>query len=485
MGKSISIVLILILGILTSCTNDTSVDPIAGEGDVTLSFSSQTLSKALNKTTVAEVANVVVDIKDAGDNVIYTNKIIKLIKMGEEYISEPISLTAGAHKLEKFLVTDQNNVVLYATPVSGSPTAYLVSEPLSISFDIVKNQTKKITPDVVKVDNLSASDFGYATFGFNTINTVAPKISVFSYNSSTLNYELTTAKITVYNEDNVVITKDLAAETTTIPLKEKDTDYIFLVQKAGFTAYINKFNKTELANFNANPLEITLAGNNQDSFTKLFIDGEGIDGQPVIYDNSSSLKQITAGGVVTKTDAKKHGVSSIYFDGVNDYMAVPDSEDFYFGSGDFTIDCWVKFSSIPQGKNAVIFAQGLKNNQDNCLGLFYKNSTNYLTEKMGVWQVHLSNADGVTWTDHFSETMIPDLTKWYHIAWVRKGNSLKLYIDGQMKIEAPLTAGQQLSNSTQPFHIGAGNPTSGFFNGYIDDFRVSKGVARWDGNFTP
>lgn len=431
-----------------------------------------------------QFTNVVVDIKDASGKLVYSNKIIKLVKVGAEYLSEPVSLGAGTHKLEKFIVTDQNNVALYATSVKGSRLAHLVKNPLEISFDIIKDQTKKIIPEVINIDNLTPADLGYATFGFTKVNALTSKISVFVYNPSKKNYELTKAKIKLYSADSLVINKELKDSTNMLVLKEKNTDYIILIQKSGYKAYINKFSKEELKGYTSNSLEIILKPNGQDRYTKLMIDGEGIDGKSFIYDNSYLLKPFDTHGAVTKTSIKKNGKSSIYFDGVNDYLSVPDSEDFNFGSGDFTVDFWINFSAVKPNGWTGIFSQRILHNNDNSFTLFYKTSAS----PQNVWQISLANSDGVTWVDYYSDPLLPAVNTWHHIAIVRKGTSLKLYYDGVTKINITLQAGQVLYNSTQPLVIGATNGggfINHFFNGYIDDFRISKGIARWDGNFTP
>ena len=52
------------------------------------------------------------------------------------------------------------------------------------------------------------------------------------------------------------------------------------------------------------------------------------------------------GGMVISTAQKKFGNSSWLFDGSNDYVSIPDSADFDFETGDFTIDFWVNFSAF-------------------------------------------------------------------------------------------------------------------------------------------
>ena len=78
---------------------------------------------------------------------------------------------------------------------------------------------------------------------------------------------------------------------------------------------------------------------------------------------------------------------------------------------------------------------------------------------------------------------------WYHLAAVRNDTSLELFIDGQRVKTATVSANQSIGNATLPLHIGAavssnGSSTSGYFEGYLDDLRVTKGYARYTETFT-
>ena len=85
-----------------------------------------------------------------------------------------------------------------------------------------------------------------------------------------------------------------------------------------------------------------------DEHAILLIPSDTTDGSTVFEDKSGIAHQITANGDVHhSTTQSKFGSSAIYFDGNGDYLSIPDSEDWNFGSGDFTIDFWVRFDSWP------------------------------------------------------------------------------------------------------------------------------------------
>ena len=81
-----------------------------------------------------------------------------------------------------------------------------------------------------------------------------------------------------------------------------------------------------------------------DSSTKLMFHMEGSGAS---FTDSATSKTVTTNNDVTQTTAQyKWGTRSAVFDGSGDYLSLADSGDWDFGSGDFTIDSWVRFNSV-------------------------------------------------------------------------------------------------------------------------------------------
>ena len=70
---------------------------------------------------------------------------------------------------------------------------------------------------------------------------------------------------------------------------------------------------------------------------------------------------------------------------------------------------------------------------------------------------------------------------WYHIAIVRNGTTLTIYRDG-VSVGSTTNSTSFISNTP---YIGTINTGTYSFVGYIDDLRVTKGIARYTANFTP
>src|SRR3990167_8969973 len=90
-------------------------------------------------------------------------------------------------------------------------------------------------------------------------------------------------------------------------------------------------------------------GSSFDSYTKLLLHGDGSDASTTITDEIG--KTVTAvGNAQLDTAQKKFGTASILLDGTGDYATVPDSDDWNFGAGDFTIDFWVRFNGVAESE---------------------------------------------------------------------------------------------------------------------------------------
>ncbi|RPI79748.1 MAG: LamG domain-containing protein [Desulfobacteraceae bacterium] len=198
--------------------------------------------------------------------------------------------------------------------------------------------------------------------------------------------------------------------------------------------------------------------------TVLYLQGEGA----TIKDTSGKNYQITINGnTMISTTQKKFGNSSIYFDGSGDYLTVPASADWDFGSGDLTIDSWIQIDRLGAHQ---VFCIGYgylyiwdKNNGANSGFFLYNGPSSYVQ---------------LNWRSD----ALPG--EWIHFAVVRSGNTAKVYENGVQKASANF-AGSFHNNNTG-FWIGQLNWTAGTpFKGYLDEFRITKGQALWTANFTP
>ncbi len=83
-----------------------------------------------------------------------------------------------------------------------------------------------------------------------------------------------------------------------------------------------------------------------DPNTKLLLHMDGSNGSTNFVDSAQSRSVTANGNAQISTSQYKFGGASGYFDGSGDYLTVPDSSDWTFGTGDFTIDLWVRFSAL-------------------------------------------------------------------------------------------------------------------------------------------
>ena len=213
------------------------------------------------------------------------------------------------------------------------------------------------------------------------------------------------------------------------------------------------------------------------SSVSLLMHMDGTSGSTVFTDSSSNHFAVTPGGnaQITTTQSKFGGASAA-FDGTGDYLSVPDAAAFAFGAGAFTIEAWVRFSATA---GAFTIASQ-----------FATTTTNYS------WSYSWTNTNnGPTFTysttgttrTAATRTFIVTANTWYHFAVTRSANSLYFFADGALLGTVAMTAGATLFDSTAPVLIGAGSSTTpaSFMNGYIDDLRITKGVARYTAAFIP
>ncbi len=220
---------------------------------------------------------------------------------------------------------------------------------------------------------------------------------------------------------------------------------------------------------------VTNAANtgSDDADTNLLIHFDGNDeaqaytaetGQTVTFQNQAQLD----------TAQKEFGASSLLLDGTGDYVTVPDSADWNFGAGNFTIDIWVRFNVSDSAARYTFWSQRQDSND---WFRFIRETNNKLT------------FTGFTTTKDFEfvadNTWTPATNTWFHIALVRSGSTCYMFIDGISQAVTEVDAFGTMADFAGLLEIGGFDSGVNPVNGWIDEFRVSKGVARWTANFTP
>jgi hypothetical protein len=156
----------------------------------------------------------------------------------------------------------------------------------------------------------------------------------------------------------------------------------------------------------------------------------------------------------------------MYFDGTGDELRAYQGPNFDFGTGDFTVEYWAYYSSTNYQTSVTT---GYPTDQRGFLIGYYLGALYCLiSTNNSTWNVSLN---GGTLNQN----------TWYHIALVRYGNSFKTYVNGINRASA--TDSGPVNNPNNLLSIGGRNTE--YMTGYIDDLRITKGIARYTSNFIP
>ncbi len=204
------------------------------------------------------------------------------------------------------------------------------------------------------------------------------------------------------------------------------------------------------------------AGN--DANTKVLLHLDGADGATTITDSCAGATPHTftaAGNVQLDTAEKVFGTASSLHDGTGDWWSALASADWTFGGGDFTVDCWFNRA-------------GGDGNQRFCVGT--------IDWGMGLYSDNAAIAYVNGGANLIQGTTLIQAAGWHHMAFVRAGNIIRLFIDGIQEGGNVAYSGSMLTD--RALRIGDDSFGSAPWNGHLDEVRISK-VARWTSNFTP
>jgi hypothetical protein len=247
--------------------------------------------------------------------------------------------------------------------------------------------------------------------------------------------------------------------------------------------YIYAGNNTwELAASASLPSTITgslaVSGDSSYASTTLLLNGNALK------DSSQYARTVTAYGGATASGLAKFGSASLSATSAGQYFEVPSSNDLTFGTGDFTVEAWVRPTGYPVDNAGSVTSAVLSRQVagDHCWVLYMNGTTSSLTGITFVgWTDNASGNYNVNVNYSFS------LNTWYHIAVSRVSGVLYLFINGVLQNSGGTAYAHNIKTSNTPLKIGTLNFDSVYlykFYGLIADARVTKGVGRYNATFT-
>ena len=196
-----------------------------------------------------------------------------------------------------------------------------------------------------------------------------------------------------------------------------------------------------------------------------------------LNDDSENEHTVTASGdaVISSTQAK-FGGNSLALDGTGDYLTIPSHDAFHYGDGDFTIEMWVYMSSNSSSSDPMNLISKWDDGQRSWA--FELETSNRPRIRLS-YDGSTKNVDTTLGTD-----VAPTASQWHHLAFVRSGETLTAYLDGVAGSTTIDLSTNSLASPTSSVYIGQRGDQR-YFDGYIDDVRILKGVARYTKNFVP
>jgi hypothetical protein len=188
-----------------------------------------------------------------------------------------------------------------------------------------------------------------------------------------------------------------------------------------------------------------------------------------IFDNTAKNVLETASGASLSTAQVKYGTTSMAFNGSSDYVVTPSSALVSAWGGDCTIEGWFYTTSI--ASTPPLWMNSTSNSDGMSGGYVYSDG------RVGMGKIGVS--------DLYSAVGLWSNNRWNHVAYVKAGATAYIFLNGVLVASGTATTYFETS-TTKPITLGRNYQNSpNYYTGYIQDFRITKGYARYVANFTP
>lgn len=234
----------------------------------------------------------------------------------------------------------------------------------------------------------------------------------------------------------------------------------------------NKWGVTVVEEWNSG----SIVGDEYYPSCSLLMHFSGSNGSTTTFiDNSpNNLTATSNNGASISTVQSKFGGSSLLLDGTNDYLSIASNSVFDL-TGDYTIEFWAYSSNFGAGG---YLHRGYYNNT-NWSGLSFS--------IRGIGGIRFYFYATTNANEQYVDVSAPSSNTWHHFAMVKSGTTGRVFIDGTLagtvnSLNTPAASSQTLRIGVWDYF--SVSPGAEYFNGYIDEIRITKGYARYTGSFT-
>jgi len=221
------------------------------------------------------------------------------------------------------------------------------------------------------------------------------------------------------------------------------------------------------------------AGAVDDTSVVLLLNFNGANNSTTFTDSSTNNFTITRFNTpVISTTQSKFGGASGFFDLEGNVISAPNNEDFNMRAGNFTMEIWA-YTTVTSQRQFILYRgnnAGAADSSSFSLEITALNKIRFvLIDSLGSFP---ANTNEIISSGSISQNT------WTHIAAVRDGNTVTLYINGTSDGTVSVT-GKSMRSVNQVVKIADYTSTGALeFRGYLDDLRITKGKAVYTANFT-
>jgi hypothetical protein len=455
-----------IIGTITSASYSLTSSYVAGGFNLTTGSTYSITSSWSNNSISSSYANTASNLSPIAQDLIpYTSSTYSLgsptnkwkdiyVSSGSVYIGNTVLSTSAS-----ILYVDINPVVTFNT-ASGQIQVAGITASLSASFSNTSSLANTASYVLNSISSSYALTASYAMNGGGggtslITGSTYPITSSWSNNAITASYALNASG----GGGGTVQTGSIANQTILYNVTTSQENTITGLDLSG-----NKWNVAVIEEWNS----ASIVGDAYYNSCSLLLHFSGSNGSTTFIDNSPNNFTVTAAnGAAISTTQNKFGGASGYFDGSDDYINIPDNSVFDFGSGDFTIEYWEYRTS-----------------SDNNRTVMSRKNVTYTPYMVGyAWNGTLAfyaSSNGSSWTIVDLKMGSIILNTWTHYAVTRQGNTFRTFQNGTLIASTTSTDTFPAGSSA----VGIGKWSIYYFAGYLDELRITKGVARYTGSFT-